>query len=188
MQSYRIIHGWAEGPWHSKLFRLCLGTYHYSPAPSAAEADIIIAHSGGCYLLPKTNEHQVVVLIDPPFWPHKALLTRFAQKIYRDFQARSREKHFAYWLEKITLNWFYLVKNTGRSITIVRCAKRNRLPISNIKNLVIVRNSDDAFLTPQLNDLPENVQYFTLPGEHDDLWVNPEPYVAILNEVSRGVK
>ena len=50
-------------------------------------------------------------------------------------------------------------------------------------NVVIVRNEQDAYLHPEEGKelaSKKSWEYITLPGHHDDIWINPEPYVAFI--------
>jgi hypothetical protein len=69
-----IAYGWPEGQWHGKQLRNDLIDCNYQITYSPEEADIIIAHSAGCYLLPNSLRAKLILLIGLPNWPNKPLI------------------------------------------------------------------------------------------------------------------
>ena len=48
---------------------------------------------------------------------------------------------------------------------------------------IVVRNSNDPWITPKLNKLARlnpHMRIVQLPGDHDDIWLNPKPYIDLL--------
>jgi hypothetical protein len=184
MKSVAIIDGFAEGKWHHKLLRKELEHAGFATADSTETADIIMAHSAGCFFLPVSSKPQLIILIGPPYWPGRPLIVSMFKKIYLDFIYRLRERKLGYWLIKTFWNTVYIFGDLQHVIHVGRFArKRDLLDRLKNKEVVLIRNEDDAWCTPDLKNIPfknKSVEFYALPGEHDDCWVNPQPYAKIL--------
>ncbi|MDB5182703.1 MAG: hypothetical protein JWO47_487 [Candidatus Saccharibacteria bacterium] len=160
----------------------------YTLEKNIEKANIVIAHSGGVFFLPLTEKSQTIVLIGPPYWPGKPILLCMAQKIHLDFHARQQEKKLGYWFIKTFWNGIYTVIDLLRAYMLLSYVRKHdlkdRLPN---KKIIIIRNKNDAWCSPDLMDIPHKnpITFFELPGEHDDCWIHPEPYIKILQKFSR---
>jgi len=51
------------------------------------------------------------------------------------------------------------------------------------KKVILIRNSNDKFCSPKIKQavskMPD-VRFYELPGEHDDYYTNPRPYIALI--------
>src|SRR5205814_9737296 len=75
--------------------------------PDACDADIVIAHSAGCFLVPNDTRATLVVLIGLTFWPGKTLGSRGRQKIRMEYNLFRRKGQLGAWLVKTFWNGFY---------------------------------------------------------------------------------
>lgn len=66
MKTVTILHGWAGGWWHTREFTKELGRNDFEVIKDARIADVILAHSTGCYRLPEVSKAKLVVLHGAP--------------------------------------------------------------------------------------------------------------------------
>jgi len=178
-----VLDGFAEGKWHSKKLRAELVNAGYTIAKDATKADIIIAHSGGCFYVPLNNTDQKVMLIGPPYWPDKSPARSMMEKIYLDMTYRMREQNFLYFLQKTQWNIIYLIADIPRALNIGKSVRLKKLvSLFNKSRVIVVRNKDDAWCMPDLKSalINEKATFYELPGEHDDCWIHPKAYVDLL--------
>src|SRR5690348_14896227 len=98
--SVALLYGFGEGTWHGRRFRSVLETQGFTVADQAEEADIVIAHSAGCFYLPQTSKKQLTVLIGPPYWPGRSMVANFLRKAVSDFRYyRTHHLITAWWIK-----------------------------------------------------------------------------------------
>lgn len=183
MVNVAVMEGWAGGPRLSKQFRQALGAAGYT-LTGPEHADVIIAHSGGCYFVPVKSPAKLVILIDPPYWPGKTIVSRLFVKKYQDNRLTRRTLGWKAWLAKTGWEAFYILAKPGYTTAALK--KNGSLDFLNDlkqKPIYLVRNDADYFCSADiqaaLNGYP-NITYVPLPGQHDDYYVNPGPYIALL--------
>ncbi|HUS26713.1 MAG TPA: hypothetical protein VMY99_05190 [Nevskiaceae bacterium] len=147
---------------------------------SMQEADIILAHSGGCFVLPATPQ-ALVILMGLTHWPGKSIVRAIGQKIRGDLAVHRAEGGLGPWLRKTFWNGLYLC-NMPANIRMFQGRKHGAVWQLPAHNTILIRNRHDAFCTPQINELPFAAmpQVVELPGHHDDIWMHPERYVDII--------
>ena len=105
-----------------------------------------------------------------------------SKKIWYDVRHFRQERTLREWFRKTAANALY-IGNLPRNILMLYAWKIRgaiwKLPAA---NTIAIRNHDDTFCTPELSILPfaEKIRTVELPGQHDDLWINPGPYVDIV--------
>lgn len=173
-----IVYGWAEGPAIGKKLASKLTEAGFDIAKNPKEADIIIAHSGGYLLLPPNLRARLAVLIDPPICSEVDMRARQKKLL---IQTCLRPK---YWkIRVLNLLYIFLRKNHQNNL-------RKLYPdysFSDKENFVIVRNSNDQFLSAKeatTLSAQLNARLVELPGDHEDVWINPSPYVNLLKSLS----
>lgn len=168
-----ILYGWTEGQAHGKKFRAALRQAGLTITRHVDQADVIVAHSGGSFLLPERSHAQLVLLIGLPYWPGRHPLRNLPTKIRQELRDLA-------WYRKSFFSTYYLLTRPRRWIRMWQGWKHQRLPAYEKSTIVLIRNHNDAFMHPtdatSLAD-DQNWQLRTLPGQHDDLWTNPGPYV-----------
>lgn len=185
-KSFAIVPGFAEGRWHMKNLIRELEASGYELAETAAEADIIIAHSGGCYFLPKLQSRQLIVLIGPPYWPGKPLLLSLVQKLYLDFVDCVSRGMIIYWLQKTFWNTLYLLRDLLLAASMgLKARKQDFYKALAEHKVMIIRNQQDSWCSTKISaELSHNkhFSFHALPGQHDDCWHNPRPYVKLIEK------
>lgn len=171
-----IAYGWPEGRWHAKQFVEALRDYGYQISKQPETADIIVAHSIGCYMLPAGLKAKLILLIGIPNWPHKSLFKCTFEKI-------SLEPKNTYWLKKTFWHLVYAIFQPLRLYGAYRAYKLKYLPVFDHSPVVLVRNQYDAYLQQKASQQlakERGWHLVQLNGRHDDLWQNPQPYIDIL--------
>ena len=149
-------------------------------------------------MLDKAVHARVVLLVGLPYWPGRRLAACTFAKI-------RIERKNAGWLVKSLFHAYYLVAHFGRWLHMVAALRHwhaarsqyenpapavetygrsSLLPLAaNVRRVILVRNAADTYLEPnaarQLAKR-EGWQIKNMPGEHDDIWANPLPYVALV--------
>jgi hypothetical protein len=182
--SVAILPGFSEGYWHTKRLRRALKRAGFSHSLSPSEADIVIAHSAGCYVVPPLRDEQLLVLINPTYWPGKSLGSRGSTMTWQILQAVRPGNQPFYQLHKTAHNILNLVRNPRSHLALA--AKASSFDLEQVvthSKTIIIRNQSDPWLTPHLDHLTQinpGLSITTLPGGHDDCWQHPEPYVNLL--------
>ncbi len=183
-ETFAISHGWSSGKWHTKRFREALIEAGFRPIKNIAEADIIIAHSAGCYKLPKELRAKLIVLIGVPYWPSQSILARLFRNKRADWSKIITQQGFWYAVQKLTWQAIYVILKPG--LTFIGFLNHKRLHFfENIKDkrVILIRNEEDNLSSPDLIDSVKhykNVHYVKMPGVHDDYYTNPKPYVDLI--------
>lgn len=176
-----VIHGFAEGPYISRSFRRAVAAGGFSFTTNPHQADLLLAHSGGCFLVPQGIKSAYLILINPPYWPGRHPLRGVGHKVIH-------ERKDMFWLQKTILNCLYAVAHPAQWVRMEQAIRRQQWPQPEPQQTVIViRSADDSF--SQSEQLREYISargwvYQELPGDHDELWRNPQPYVELLQTLS----
>lgn len=179
-----IIHGAFEGPAISRRLTDALHQAGFVIVQDPAAADIIFAHSGGCYLVPPKNQAKLVVLAGLPYWPGRPWVIATAKKLLQDAQLRRDQHNQSYnWLRKELLHARY-TSHVGAHLRM--WFKQNiRNDWNGDQPQVIIRNQHDAYCRPDITELPFRGPrtFISFPGGHDDCWDNPKSYVRLLQSL-----
>lgn len=180
MTKVSIVYGWAEGPAHSRKLRDALANAGFTIAGQLEEADILIAHSGGGLVLPLLSKAQLVVLVGLPFWPHKYPLISAGQKFFDDLIGRGGR-----WVKRNTYYLVYTITQPKRLFEMWHAWKRANFVLPQTPEFLLIKNDRDHFVHPtEIVRLGEEKAWKieTLPGTHDDIWANPDPYIKIIKK------
>ncbi|HVV66538.1 MAG TPA: hypothetical protein VHB72_00500 [Candidatus Saccharimonadales bacterium] len=185
--SFFIVYGWSEGPWQSKKMRDALRANGFRAAQRAAEADVIIAHSLGCYLVPRENHAKVVMLVGLPYWPGKPVLISVLQNTSQNIK-NSWSDRAGWWLNKLLHNCWYILARPKASYYAGTRRKLSMLPAtSTTREVLFIRNKRDTFCRPDIQNLiPSTMNYTYVQNvggpHHEDCWLNPIPYVNLIRK------
>ncbi len=176
-KTFHIIYGWTEGKWHARHLITILEQAGLKQSSSIHEADIVIAHSAGCFIVPKTLETSLILFVGLPFWPGKSLLRRLIEKVQLDASSPYYTK--LSWAHKFFWNTTYFITKPFSTIRLWRASSRPNALLTLPVRAIVVLNHQDSFCIPNITDYIEN-EVIALPGLHDDVWMNPEPYVRLM--------
>ncbi|MBI2592163.1 hypothetical protein HYW36_01670 [Candidatus Saccharibacteria bacterium] len=179
-----ILHGWAGGKWHVRRFVKALKDSGFELGTRQANADIIVAHSTGCYRLKENTDAKLVVLIGPPYWPSKSILHRLLRKKGHDTHHQLRNEGVLFTINKLLFEIIYvIIKPSYSFIALKHHRYLHCLDLLENKEVILIRNEEDYFCSPEIKDRLKkysNVRYIELPGGHDDFMTNPKPYIDLL--------
>lgn len=184
MKTVIILHGWAGGWWHTREFTKELGRNDFEVIKDARIADVILAHSTGCYRLPEVSKAKLVVLHGPPYWPSRSILHRLFRKKGHDIGLRIKDRGLVFTLNRFIWEIIYvIIKPSYTFIALKNHRHLHFLDLLENKKVILIRNEDDYFCSPEIEEAIkeyENVRYVSLPGGHDDFMTNPQPYIDLL--------
>ena len=180
-----ILHGYGEGPLHSRQLRKILDNVGYRVTKDPREADIIVTHSGGSLIIPEDIEGKLILLIAPcNGYRGRSLLLTMLQKIGLDLRTHAKDQAIGAWLRKTSWNMVYILVNHSRHLRMLKNLRRSKdLPHLGAHQLGIILYRDDPWSWYfDRNDLMSKHQasFISHPRGHDDIWTHPEEYVAIL--------
>jgi hypothetical protein len=179
-----IFYGFAEGTKLTNRLAPALRAHNIEITENTDDADIIVTHSAGCFLLAKKYPKKIIVMTNPVCGPRRRLPIVITKKIWSDFYYCAGHKQLLIWMRKTLWNLFYIVARPRRNILMFEKAKQyeQSLPEVAAKQVVVLNNRLDpwAKCIPEDEILAKHYTFVTRPGCHDDLWLNPKRYLDIL--------
>ncbi len=186
LPSFAIVHGFAEGSLNSHQLRRALTAKHYREVSDLQSADIIIAHSAGCLLLPEQLADKLVILANPSLNPRIPVLAKaMVQKLWWDFLCCAQQGRLGAWAAKSVWNlWYMIVQpryNWHMVLTTIKA--KGELPRLGSGNIVVINSQHDPWaVLMQRREILSHISYayITYPGSHDQIWVEPETYAGVV--------
>lgn len=184
-----IIHGFAEGPALSKKLRQQFEAagYRVVPETEATTADVIIAHSGGVYLLPSDLSGKAVILSAPPIGRTHSIPRSLAHKVRLDAQAARRNGAIGKWLVKSTWNTWYIATRPRQIARMLTGVHRHPLlpPLDAARQVLIISHRDDSWSGNITKEFITQFDYGFVghTGVHDHLWDYPGEYLSVIQYV-----
>ena len=177
-----IIYGWSEGPMLTTRFVRELEEHGYRLTRDIMNADIIFAHSSGCYQVPKGVKAELIILTGLPHGPVSHLAPRLVPKLVDEFGYHLRQSELFWWLRKLLFNMFYLITKPGATYRVITRHKLENLPDAEGRKVIVVRPGEDVFMHPDTPSLLAGRGYalIEIPGSHDHCWSEPSPYVDLM--------
>ena len=184
MKTVAILEGWAGGPKLTRLLRSQLTESGFRVIKDTGKANIIIAHSTGCYMLPKSMSAQLIVLINPPYWPGQSILGRWIRMNKDELKFLRKQQGTPRFLKDKLWETYYIFVKPLYTWSVLN----NKSHLDFLKNLdnravVLVRNRNDEFCSPKIKDVLvkyKTVSYAEVPGYHADYYINSKPYIDLL--------
>lgn len=169
-----FVYGYAEGPRLVTKFNKVAAKLGHDLV-DVDQADVVIAHSGGTFMVP-TNTSKVVLLVNAPHYDShwsfvKKLTTRVADE---GFHLNA--------LRKLLWNTWYFLSQPVRGRQMKKAVIAGHFTGLDGKIVIMVRNEHDNFGTiEQDNQIAKKFGWLTqeLPGTHDDVWSHPEAYIKL---------
>jgi len=174
-----ILYGFCEGPRLARPMLASLTHAGYRITRDPYEADVVIAHSGGCFLVSWDLPARKVLMVGLVHWPGKSIVHALTEKIREDFLFHRRDRNMSTWLRKFAWNLVYFW-NMPHNLRMLHGRKRG--DFWRVKYLTFIRNKEDTFCVPNVAALPfvHPPTFIGLPDQHDDIWLHPKRYVDII--------
>lgn len=185
--SFAYSYGFTEGKVHSKKLTKLLKQAGYIPSSSPEKADIVIAHSAGCWYKIESFSPKLLIYVGMP------LPTGNAAKIW--FQSNKitskaliKQKRRLRLIKSICLNALYLLRHPFRNFAIIN--KVDHAEPRNFKESLVVFVSNQHDPWPKTNRLKDLVHgepwsFISLKGTHNNLWHEPDKYVKLIDHYAR---
>jgi hypothetical protein len=190
-RTFAILYGMAEGDFQSRHLRRALATAGLQPV-SPEKADIIIAHSGGSFLIPKDTSAKLFIHINALYWSTRPLPESLREKLIYEFRIYQQKGQLHHWAAWLGANLYYMTNlRHGLSLRKPYYSPEDaitQLPDSQQNKHVFIRNQHDSYSEgiQIAKQADHSYTLMSLPGHHDDCWHNPEPYVDIISCTIRG--
>jgi len=188
--SVAVLPGIFSGSRTTRRLRQLLHESGHTVTANLADADIVIAHSAGCLDARTAAPGQIVVLVNPPYWPGRTIRERVHNRMHSNLLFYRRGISFGQWAVRNLWGIWYALSQPRRNRFITRHMAAFNLPefMYGRRRVIIVRNELDDWLTPELDGIGgENpdcaVTIIRLPGDHDDFNYNPGRYVDLLQSI-----
>ncbi|HUB93249.1 MAG TPA: hypothetical protein VMB52_01990 [Verrucomicrobiae bacterium] len=184
--SIAILPGIVSGKQTTRQIQTLLRQAGYRVVKDPAEADIVLAHSAGCLWLPMVaSQDQILVLVNPPYWPGRTVRERIRDRSRSNAQFYTYDIPLLAWITRQCRGVYYAVRNPLRTRYILQniASYDLRETVRGKRRIIVVRNRHDDWLTPDLAELPQlnpNLMLVHIPGEHDDFNYHPQRYVRLL--------
>lgn len=183
-KTYAISYGLAGGPAHSRQLRKLLGAAGFRRAP-LHKADIVIAHSAGCWLLPTDLKPTLVIYVGMPLAVENPRQTWSTAT-----RLGARHSPVRHTVNNRLKNTYYQLLQPRRNIEIIRMAKHAQPVIfPGVRQAVFIANRHDPWPGNAgfLQNFAKNADwaFVGLPGTHDDIWGRPERYVEVIKHYAR---
>ncbi|HXY18321.1 MAG TPA: hypothetical protein VEH48_02795 [Candidatus Nitrosopolaris sp.] len=183
MKTVAIIYGWTGGSWSTRHFRDELQKAGFKVISNREKANIIIAHSAGCYRVPDKTSAQLILLIGVAYWPEKRLRSRAMNRFINGLK-EDRDRGVLYIFHRFMWQLFYAIIRPGDIVISLRNHKSlDFLEKLKDKRIILIRNSRDEYCSPNIArsiTKYSNIKFVELLGLHDDYYTNPKPYIDLL--------
>lgn len=180
--SFALSYGFVEGSAHGRKISRLLQQAGLVPAKNLISADVIIAHSAGCWLLPDDAKPKLILYVGMP------LPLTSAQKIWlkanwlnvKSFLAKG---NIIKMIRIAALNTYYGLRHARRSLDIIHGVNTAKPTIFAGATTIFIANQHDpwprsARLSDYINS--ESWAFLSLPGSHNNIWQHPAYYVDII--------
>jgi hypothetical protein len=181
-------YGFVGGPGLSRRLRKQLKALGLVPTDAIEQADIIVAHSAGCWLIPENARPKLVIYVGMPLaqaYPHKTFIAARRENI----QAFFKNLHVLRGIYMALCGLYYGLTQPLRNRDIIRGVKQAQ-PATEFSGAqaVFIANRNDPW--PRSDKLQAYMDdrdwaFIGLPGAHDDIWEHSDRYAAIINYYAR---
>jgi hypothetical protein len=158
--------------------RQALEVAGYAPTDNPHTADVLLAHSGGCLLVPADTQAKLILNVGYTYWPGRPLALSHAMNARQQFMSSAARKQLL-----SELGWgFVYIAHFAHTLRLVKAWPRRQKKLTSADGrFVFVRNRHDSFCAPHmLISLTPHSSLVSLPGDHNDLWHHPEVYINLL--------
>lgn len=188
--TFAVSYGFLGGPAHSRKLRQLLSAKGYDCTADLEHADIILAHSAGCFLIPKQAKPKLVVYVGMPL-AQAQLPAAFVKANHSSIVSALHDKAIIKVMKITLLSWYYGLRQPKRNWNIIRTIKTAVPTLPPGAAITFITNRYDPW--PSGDTLHQYVEskegrqwvFMSLPGSHDDVWEQPEKYAAIIDYYAR---
>ncbi len=180
-QTYSVSYGLFCGPLHGRVLRAKLDASGLQCINDPTAADIVICHSAGCWLVPK-NSHPKLVIYVAPIMAHPSVFIWLKANLFNSRLLIS-DRRILNGSSILIKNFWYALSQPKRNSGIIHQAHSLVVPGHTEAKIVVIRNQFDPWQQPaglQQYLKHRNWNFISLGGSHDNLWANPDPYIAII--------
>ncbi len=182
--TYTIYHGFSHSRRHSAGMRKLLDQAGYDEAIEPRQADIVIAHSAGCYIVPPDSDAKVVLLVGVP------MNDKHVRRVFFDARRKDvatfRAAHQSKRLFRLTaLSYLEVSRHSRYHRKLVKTVitKRHNLPVINARQTIVISSQSDPWPEP-VKELAKTSKhgysFISMYGSHNHLWQAPEQYIEII--------
>lgn len=180
--TYAIVQGLFGRPSQGKKLGGLLERKGLRPARSAERADVIIAHSAGCWLIPEHARARLVIWDGAPLAEERGRTFRQANLLIHKHLSPGRS------IMHLSRNAYYGLRHVRQNIRIVRMSKQAGLSVRPGTTYVFITNRYDPWpRSKQLDEFLETKDwaFISMPGTHDAIWRHPEYYAQVIDHYAR---
>lgn len=179
-----ILYGFAEGQKIGEHLTKVLTQDTFILTKDSINASVIIAHSGGIFLVPQNTKAQTLIFVAPSIGDVSLLGTQL-HKTWIEFHNALTTKRLLQFYKRSLWNCVYLATRNAYHSQMMRAYKMlgKKLPNFQTKNVFVITNNKDPWSKQLTQDQKKNYPsytFITMDGTHDDLWINPENYIKLL--------
>lgn len=180
--TFALSYGFVEGAAHGRKISRMLKKAGFEPAKSLAKADVIIAHSAGCWLLPENAKPQLMIYIGMPL-PLTSAQKLWLKANWMNIKSFLAKGHVLKMFRVAALNTYYALRHTRRTIDIIQGVKTAKPTVFKGALTIFIANQHDPWPhSAKLSDYIEREDwtFLSLPGAHNNIWIHPAYYVDII--------
>jgi hypothetical protein len=190
MINVAIKEGWAGGEYFTKQLRQDVASAGFT-VTDVKHADAIIAHSTAVYDLEEKSPATLYLLIDPPYWPGKSVISRILSDKRTKKSAGRQNPGWKNFAKKTFWESAYIIaKPVYTTAALKNNGSLDFLSALSQKSIYLIRNEQDAFCSADIQTALAaypNVTFVPLPGGHDDYYTNPGPYINLLAHYFKSI-
>jgi hypothetical protein len=162
-----------------RRFEKALAAKGYQIIHDASQADIIVTHSAGCLLLPKKVRAKQIIQLGP-YWPEHLWFAAAWRKITDDMRTHHKASDLGFWLDKCMWNFVYLLRLPTNFRFAQGIKHGSHWRHGHITTVVRARFDPFCEQWPKSQSFETSPTYLSFPGNHDDCWRKPAPYIALI--------
>src|SRR3989344_1103075 len=185
--TYAFSFGFLAGQGHGRMLGKLLRREGYVQARDLEQADIIVAHSAGCWMIPLTAKPKLVIFIGMPLAQSSPSRT-FVRANRQKMRSLMKSLQLTRASQLIFYSTYYGFTQISRNRNIIRTAKHAQpVVIPTAKHIFIANRYDPWPHAKKLQSYIDkyNWTFVSMPGVHDDIWQQSNRYMAIINYYAR---
>ncbi len=180
-----VLYGTGEGKRIGKKLCRLLEERGFTCVSDAAQADAIIAHSGGTLLIPPSTTARAILIVGPITGFRGSLFRTAWRKVHQDMRGAAAAKTLPAFFRKSLHNAGYILGKPRHHFRMLRGLAYGRkfLPELKASRVAVIALRNDpwsGFLAENAPHDRHSYAFIHYDKFHDDLWQSPEDYVTVL--------